>query len=202
MWTFFFVIFVGGYWLFRIIDDCAETECYQKESEKIAKIREELRAPLSLEEDIIGYLRDKTLRWESLRQISDELKEIYGSDWSLEFRGDASGDTCWMADPWSIAIHLILAKKGLLPRIYSYKLGYKDEYLRKIQIHACHIIERLMQQKHPEMNLKMVFIPEFSFKGYGKNLHKVYYDEVYRGKLVWNFEVIRGTEVDARKFDF
>lgn len=202
MWSLFFVLFVGGFWLIRIIDDKTETECYQKEVEEIAKVREELKAPISLENDISEHLRDKTFRMESLRQISAELKEVYGENWISEFKGTYSEDNYWMADPWSIAFHLILAKKGLLPSIYSYKLGYKSEQLRKIQIHTCHIIEKLMQQKHPALDLKLLFVPEITYNGYGKNARKIYREEVYRGKLIWNFEVVRGMETDIREFDF
>lgn len=202
MWSLFFVIFVGGFWLFKIIDDKAETECHQKEVIKVTEIRNELKVPISLENDISAYLRDEVLRMESLRQISAELKEIYGENWISEFRGTYSEDHYWMADPWSIAFHLILAKKGLLPSIYSYKLGYKSEQLRKIQIHTCHIIENLMRQKHPTLDLKLVFVPGMTYSGYGKNIHKIYYEEVYRGKLIWNFEVISGMEPDVREFDF
>ncbi|WP_455720560.1 hypothetical protein [Agathobacter sp.] len=203
MWSLLFVLIVGGYWLFRLTLDKASTEVFNEAYDKSQKILEPLCAPRELINELMSQLDDPKRRWDVLRTVSNELRQIYGDNWGIQFKegGFTGGSTC-MTTPWSIALSLVSAKKGyILGRTGEYILGHKPEELRRNQIKACHMIEKFMQESHPDLNLRLVFVPGIDIEDpTARKPVPVYRDEIWAGKLIWNFEVLPKQVV--REVDF
>lgn len=184
MFDFFASLFGSGFLLSKYMSDKRQTNAYNKKINNAKEINEMLNASLEQEETLKDMLlknNDNNI----LESISSELTEIYGDDWKNHYQ-DLSNFDCEYSHiqyPWGVAFHILLAKQGLKPRMFStyYDLmGNEDMTNRKIKV--CEIIECHIQSFYPD--LQMIFVP-------GSHIGKpdMFYTELYMGKIWWQHEM-------------
>ena len=180
MFEFFLALFGGIYWGSKCINEKHQKRKYNYSKKQSRIIDESITATKEEEINLKNSLLSEN-RLELLQSIAPELSEIYGDTWYREFSDTSDFDTQynWIEYPWGTAFNLLLAKKGLKPRMsgYYYDLsGGGDITERKVKV--CKLIEKNIQTLHPE--LRMIFIPgNKSFDDY------TFYEEIYMGELWW-----------------
>lgn len=184
MWDFFESLFGGAFWIGKCINEKHKKNVYENRRCKASAITNMIRATAEQEE----YIKKELLansRFEFLKSISSELSEVYGDNWSEYFVDISEFDIQYqhIEYPWGAAFHILLAKQGIKPRMFStfYSL-IGDESITARKIKVCELIEKNIQKYHPE--LKMVFVPGNEFCP-----NETYHKELCNGKIWWEHEV-------------
>ena len=117
--------------------------------------------------------------WDMIKDIHDDLREVFGENWKEIYKnaglyhgyniGDFRDFDCYngscsegFRNVWNLAYEIVLAKKGLIPynrdnyRIRNPITGINRGEQFDVAKKACRIIEKYMQQAHPDLNLALV----------------------------------------------
>lgn len=179
MWGIVIVLVGGIYWGYKYIDEKTNVEIAQKKENDAEEINKKINATHEEELFVKSLLKNEDTRWQTLDSISTELEDVYGVCWKKLFQDDAKfeWEISTIYASWGKAYHLLLSKKGKIPRMFSkaYPLAGGVEKTDQT-IRTCKHIEKNIQTYYPE--IRMMFVPGHSIASSQEN---EYYDDLCRG---------------------
>lgn len=116
------IVLVGGiYWGYKYIDEKTNVEIAQKKENDAEEINKKINATHEEELFVKSLLKNEDTRWQTLDSISTELEDVYGVCWKKLFQDDAKfeWEISTIYASWGKAYHLLLSKKGKIPRMFS-----------------------------------------------------------------------------------
>lgn len=187
MWGIVIVLVGGIYWGYKYIDEKTNAEIAQKKENDAAEINKKINATLEGELFVKSLLKNEDTRWQTLDSISAELEDVYGVCWRKHFQDDAKfeWEISTIYASWGKAYHLLLSKRGKIPRMFSktYPLAGGGEKTDQT-VRICKHIEKNIQTYYPE--LRMMFVPGH---GISSSYENEYYDDLCRGQLYWEHNI-------------
>lgn len=187
MWGIVIVLVGGVYWCYKYIDEKINEELSQRKRDHADEVNQKIRATADEEALIKSLLKNEDTRWNTLDSIAMELEDVYGVYWRGYFQDDSrfEWDFSTIYASWGKAYHLLLSKKGMIPRMFSdaYSLAGGGEKTNQT-IKTCKYIERNIQEHHP--GLRMMFVPYHCFSRIYEN---EFNDEICIGKLYWEHNI-------------
>lgn len=167
MLEFFIALFGGIYYGYKYFNEKNKAEECNERRQAYRIIDGKIKN-WSFEYDLHPTTEEKARAMVEL--VSNELQEVFGDKWrnlynAYRFNSRAFERACGndgFGNLWNLAFEILLSKHGYVPYFRHDKYGIKfiidglDDGLREqCNLRACKIIEKNMQKKHPELNIRL-----------------------------------------------
>ena len=166
---FFAGLFGGLYYTGKILNERAENKLYEKRRNDYKSIADQIICPLGYDE--YKAPRTREAFWIMAESISEDLKYVFGENWRAEVNfplilnydlvcteQESRG---MFTHPLQVVYEIWLSKKGKISWLRSRRFhlaGFvyaNNEETRGIVLRACEIIEKNLQEAHPELPLRL-----------------------------------------------
>lgn len=170
MLSFFGGLFGGLYYAGRILNEKAEKKLYEKRRYDYQLIDDQIKYPIGNSSEYEPP-KNRDEFWIMAESISGDLKYIFGDRWRTEINYPLISNypaICMeyesrgiFTHPLQVVYEVWLSKKGKLSILRQRRFhlaGFvyaNNEETRGIVLRACEIIEKNLQEAHPELPLRL-----------------------------------------------